>query len=241
MEIKERKYDMLVSVIVTAFNRKNYILDALTSVVKLYVPPDIGLEIVVVKNFSDPSVDHFIAENRIIEVRAGNTPIGDYVILGLTASHGDWILILNDDDLFTNDKLSNLYNYLKDENVGVIHNRQEFINDKLESIVPPAWNRRNYTILIFSHFNRRSVRKFYRFHLWHNDSSYCIRREILYKFADKISLFNMIDNIFPVISVVDGKKFIAIPDRLTILRQSKDSYHIKSTSHAGRLSNYLRG
>ncbi len=199
MEIEERRYNMLVSVIVIAFNRKNYILDALSSVVNMYVLPDLGLEIVVVKNFSDPFIDHFFAENSIIEVKAGNTPTGDYVILGLNASHGDWILILDDDDLFTRDKLLILYDYFHDDSIGVIHNQQEFVNDKAEIISSPKWNRRKFTPLIFSHFDRQSVRKFYRFHLWQNNSSFYIKREILYKFSHKIKQFNMLDNIFSII------------------------------------------
>ena len=236
METRGIKDKMLVTTIVIAFNRKNYLGDALNSLLKIHIPSDVDLEIIVVKNFSDPSTDHIITDNNFTEIRADNTPFGDYVILGLNASHGDWILILDDDDLFTEDKLIKLHKYMKDEKITVIHNNQTFVNYKLEATESPRWNMRKFSPIIFSYFNVISVRKFYKFHLWHNNSSYCIKRELLLRFEDKIRLFNMIDNIFPIISISSGKKFIAIPDRLTIQRQSKDSYKIKSNSPNGRLT-----
>ena len=45
----------------------------------------------------------------------------------------------------------------------------------------------------------------------------------------------MIDNVFPIISISAGKKFTAIPDRLTIQRELKGSYRIKSANATGRL------
>ena len=236
METKGIKDKMLVTAIVIAFNRRNYLVDALNSLLKINIPSDIDLEIVVVKNFSDSLIDQFITENCIIEVRGDNTPVGDYVILGLNASHGEWILILDDDDLFTEDKLLKLHEYMSDEKITVIHNNQKFVNYKLEAIEPPSWNKRKFNSIVVSDFNLIFIRKFYKFHLWHNNSSYCIRREILYEFADKIKSFNMIDNIFPLITTSSGKKFVAIPERLTIQRESKDSYKIKSNSLNGRLS-----
>jgi Glycosyl transferase family 2. len=56
--------DVFISVIITAYNRKEFLLDAIKSALKQTLPKD-KYEIIVIKNFKDNLIDDFINENNI--------------------------------------------------------------------------------------------------------------------------------------------------------------------------------
>ena len=92
----EEKYVRpLVSIIVTTYNRKDKLREALTSILEQSFD---NLEIMVVDNFSDYDIKGFIKEfydNRIVLIQNANN--GNYVInrnLGIKESRGDYIAFL---------------------------------------------------------------------------------------------------------------------------------------------------
>ena len=93
-----------ISVIVTAHDRKNYIIECLKSVLDQTLERDF-YEIIVVKNFDDAYIDDFLNKNNIISVKTNNDAIGEKFLLGSEYSSSGILCILNDDDLFTKDKL----------------------------------------------------------------------------------------------------------------------------------------
>ena len=93
-----------ISVIITAHDRKNYIIECLKSVLDQTLARDL-YEIIVVKNFDDTCIDDFIKKNGIINVKTNNDAIGEKFLLGAEYSSSDILCILNDDDLFTKNKL----------------------------------------------------------------------------------------------------------------------------------------
>ena len=65
-----------ISVIITAYNRREFIRDAVNSVINSALPDD-EYEIIVIKNFRDEYVDN------IVEKTGGKSIITDIVSIGL--------------------------------------------------------------------------------------------------------------------------------------------------------------
>ncbi|MEM3811936.1 MAG: glycosyltransferase [Thermoplasmata archaeon] len=61
-----------ISVIITAYNRKEYLLDAIKSVINQTLNRGF-YEIIVVKNFHDKDIDNYITENKVKEINMEGT------------------------------------------------------------------------------------------------------------------------------------------------------------------------
>lgn len=96
-----------ISVLITAYNRRNFIADAVRSVLNQTLKND-EFEIVVVKNFADPSIDELIQKNSIISLLMGECSIGEMMHDGLKLCRGEIIALLDDDDMFEPAKLQKL-------------------------------------------------------------------------------------------------------------------------------------
>jgi len=123
-----RTYDIFISVIITAYNRKEFLLDAIKSVINQTLDKRY-YEIIVIKNFKDEIIDRFIENNDIKNIIMDGT-IGEFLYTGIKNSSGNIISFLDDDDLFLNNKLEYVYNYFKNNNNLVYyHNMAQFIDE----------------------------------------------------------------------------------------------------------------
>ncbi|AAT42912.1 glycosyltransferase [Picrophilus oshimae] len=90
--------DHFISVIVTAYNRSEYLLDAVKSALNQTLSKE-KYEIIVIKNYNDDNIDEFLNKNNIKNIIMDGT-IGEYLYKGINESKGDIISFLDDDDLF---------------------------------------------------------------------------------------------------------------------------------------------
>ncbi|MGC9122923.1 MAG: glycosyltransferase family 2 protein [Thermoplasmata archaeon] len=125
---KEKPY---ISVIITAHNRKDFLKDAINSVLNQTLEKSF-YEIIVIKNFEDQEIDNLIEENKIISLKTRDESlIGEDLALGIERAKGEVISFLDDDDLFMPKKLETVYNYFKKyENLVYLHNSEYFIDEK---------------------------------------------------------------------------------------------------------------
>jgi glycosyltransferase involved in cell wall biosynthesis len=125
---KEKPY---ISVIITAHNRKDFLKDAINSVLNQTLEKSF-YEIIVIKNFEDQEIDNLIEENKIISLKTRDESlIGEDLALGIERANGEVISFLDDDDLFMPEKLETVYNYFnKYENLVYLHNSEYFIDEK---------------------------------------------------------------------------------------------------------------
>jgi glycosyltransferase involved in cell wall biosynthesis len=116
---------MFISVIITAYNRKNYILDAINSALNQTLTKD-KFEVIVVTNFYDKKITELQNDLKIKHLYLQDGTIGKFILEGLNISSGDIITFLDDDDLYDSKRLDTVYklfnnfpevNYYKSSNI----------------------------------------------------------------------------------------------------------------------------
>ena len=93
-----------ISVIITAFNRQNFVKEAVESVLEQNLERE-EYEIIVVNNFNDPVFDEFCKTKNISSLGYSENGIGQMMVLGIEAAKGEVICFLDDDDTFNEEKL----------------------------------------------------------------------------------------------------------------------------------------
>lgn len=105
---------MLISVIVTAFNRKDFLRTAVRSVLDQTLEQDL-FEIIVVKNFEDQEIDSLSSKGNIVIIQAGDETIGQYMSLGIARAKGEVIAFLDDDDVYLPKRLECIHSVFSSE------------------------------------------------------------------------------------------------------------------------------
>jgi glycosyltransferase involved in cell wall biosynthesis len=107
-------YKESVSVIVTSYNRKEWIGRALDSIITQARPPD---EIILVDDGSSDDTDQFIKEKYpdIKYIWQKNRGISNARNTGISLATGNWISFLDSDDEWLSTKLENQLNALRSE------------------------------------------------------------------------------------------------------------------------------
>jgi len=191
-----------ITVIITAYNRKEFLLNAIKSVTNQTLNKKY-YEIIVIKNYNDDIVDDFINKNNIKNILMDGT-VGEFLYAGVSASKGEIISFLDDDDLFSKDKLEIMYNKFKNNNnLCYYHNDHIIINEKYEKVDIKLGN----SIAV-------------------NMSSISIRKSILN--LDNLKKINRITDHFMYLSALESdKNIIDDKEKLTYYM-----FH-NSTSHIG--------
>ncbi len=116
---------MLISVLIFAYNRREYILNALNSVIDQTLESD-RYEVVILSNFQDAPlmerIDRYKKNMSIKIVLLGDLSIGTYILKGLENSRGDIVTFLDDDDLYERTRLAEVAKIF-DENKEVVYYR----------------------------------------------------------------------------------------------------------------------
>ncbi len=122
-----------ISVIITAYNRKEFLLNAIKSAINQTLDKKY-YEIIVIKNFEDKNIDEFIDNHNIQKIFIDGT-MGEFIYSGLTKSSGQIVSFLDDDDLFSDDKLEIVYNKFKsNNNLCYYHNSNIPLNNKYQEL-----------------------------------------------------------------------------------------------------------
>jgi glycosyltransferase involved in cell wall biosynthesis len=126
----DKKYPY-ISVIITAHDRKEFIEEAIYSVINQTVNRAL-YEIIVVKNFDDQKIDKLLVDNDIINLRVKvHSSIGEDLSIAVEKAKGEVITFLDDDDLFMANKLEIIYKTFKEfKDLSYLHNNEYFIDDK---------------------------------------------------------------------------------------------------------------
>jgi glycosyltransferase involved in cell wall biosynthesis len=115
-----------ISVVVTAFNRKEYILEAVKSVLNQTLERS-KYEVIVIKNYLDESIDDFLRKNNVVNIYTDEIGLGAKLAYGIERSRGQAISFLEDDDLFLPIKLDEISDIFK-KNKDAVYIRNEIYN-----------------------------------------------------------------------------------------------------------------
>ena len=118
----------LISVVITAYNRREYLFEAVKSALSQTLSREF-YEIIVIKNFRDDHIDNFLIQNDVKSVIADGVE-GMFPYIALNLLKGDIISFLDDDDLFKMNKLELVSQIFTDAGIGYYHNSAEIISNE---------------------------------------------------------------------------------------------------------------
>ena len=130
MKITNDSFRPDISVIVTAYNRKEFLEYSIESVLRQNLN-GIKIEIIVVVNF-DFSVD--VNEEIKIKKIVMEGTIGQFLYEGIKEASGDLIAFLDDDDLWEKDKVKRVIEAFSDERIVFYHNLYSYIDSQGELV-----------------------------------------------------------------------------------------------------------
>ena len=205
-----------ISVIVTAHNRREYLRDAVDSVLNQTID---DYEIIVVKNFKD-EIDDYLKENGVKSVLVGDQTQGMDVISGLKEARGEVISFLDDDDLFLPRKLEKVKEVFQDEEVGYYHNAFENFLERTPNNLDKIHIKKDYDYTIID--NQEKLKKF-KFMMNAdteiNSSSISIRRSLFnnsFPYLEKIN--HAVDVFMFYLALMSEKKIVVDPEVLSLYR-----------------------
>jgi glycosyltransferase involved in cell wall biosynthesis len=169
-----------ISVIILAYNRREYLLGAFKSAVNQTLPRN-NYEIIVTKNFKDKRIDKYIKKygGKLIFFEKGS--YGEQLADALKYARGEVVCILEDDDEFTDKKLSVVEKIFRNTNTYYFHNAVEYIDEngnKLQNRPVPFQKEENI-ILNKQNLTMSNLIKFEDYYPTSYPSSMAIKRSIL--------------------------------------------------------------
>lgn len=109
-----------ISVIITAYNRKDFLMEAINSVLDQRMDPS-EYELIVVTNFH-MELDHFSPNLDISSIMMDGA-VGEFIYAGIKASKYEIISFLDDDDAWESDKIARVLGVFRnDEKTMYYHN-----------------------------------------------------------------------------------------------------------------------
>jgi glycosyltransferase involved in cell wall biosynthesis len=168
-----------VSVVVTAYNRKQFLLGAINSVLNQSVSREF-YEIICIKNFYDTNIDIFLNQNNVVNLVRDGT-IGDYLTAAIMASVGEVIAFLDDDDEFFPEKLQSVMDVFRMDEVVLYRNRSISGKNLNGSETPEIKNVDSVVFLKYPYGE-----DLMNYDIFSNLSRTCVRRSAIAKSLDFI-------------------------------------------------------
>ncbi len=210
-----------VSVVVTAYNRRMFIKNAINSILRQTLPR-VNYEVIVVKNYEDKDLDSFLLNNGcILEKSNDNDTFGACLVKGILRSRGAIICFLDDDDEFIYTKLEKVFDEFSENRLQFFHNGMIPINDegyKLEKHW--IWKMAPETdILVSNPLEYLDYKKLFRIGADFGASSICISKELAYKLVPNLGrLTSASDNFMFYMACTDVHPIKISSERLTKYR-----------------------
>lgn len=210
-----------ISVIVTAYNRRQYLRYAVKSVLNQSVDRNL-YEIVLIKNFKDPEIDDTISRYHGKIIHMDVMSIGAKFAKGIEESEGEIIAFLEDDDLWHYKKLEQiLKEFSKDDNLIYYHHNVYVINESGQIVRDLLIENTNVNRYIKAETSQEKLYLFKK-HGWYlglRMSSIVVRRDAYAKYTSIIKLLpDVIDVAIYLLSLATPGTLIHTPERLAFYR-----------------------
>ena len=219
-----------VTVIVTSFNRRQFLLRALNSVLIQSLERS-KYDIIVTKNFYDEKIDSILSKNNVKSLIFEGIGIGPRIIDSLSEVKTDIVCFLEDDDIFEPDKLKIILNeFVNKPNLIYIKNNiiyqnpnggksKEVFNNDIQNLKDNEISGSEEDII-----------KYFKLSLYFNLSSVGVKRELLEHYKHIISkMILSVDFALFVCSIDSKKQMLFLSDRLSVYTVHS-SYSLPSTA-----------
>jgi Glycosyl transferase family 2. len=224
---------VVVSVVVLAYNRDRFVMDAVNSVLNQTLPMN-RYEIIVVTNLA--SVERMVG-GLVDRVVRHDDARGGYA-RGVEVSNGELVTFLDDDDMFARGKLEHVVGVFgKDKSLGFYHHNVEFIDEQGRVLgeVPEYWrtkvlNEHVYArtieekeklvgyLIAKAHEVRSDLRDPF-YWLGFNSSSIVVRRDLVMKYLGALSkMYIAQDNLHFIEALLSDYAVLHEPIALTNYR-----------------------
>lgn len=224
--LDERSTGPLISVIVVAYNRRQYVGDAVASVVAQDINAS-DFEIIVVKNFTDSAIDTYLAQVGAKSILCENMPYSISVATGFEAARGQVIAILDDDDLFEPSRLSSVLQAFRTHpGLGFYRNGFTYIDGEGHPLSQESFHGLTSRLsvprdsLLLSPMNYpQTYRKLAHRHADFNPSSMAVRRDVVdYVMPYLLRMWGFVDTLLFFGALTSGFSLFFDSRRLTRYR-----------------------
>ncbi|AKA74672.1 glycosyltransferase family 2 protein [Saccharolobus solfataricus] len=217
---------MKVSVIITAHDRKRFLPYAINSVAKnMEIFPE-EIELIVVKNFYDKRIDDTLKELGAINIFTEDKSLGIKQYLGIKKSSGDIIAFLEDDDMFSKNKLKVLFDVFSKFNIDFFHNDMIKIDENTLEPFNVDFNENMIEIVSQNEIiNRKIIKKtIHKYHPELYNSCIAVSRQLAMSCLDGLKLADINTERFWFLCAVEKKKEIGLTNsKLTLYRLHSES------------------
>ena len=186
---------MIISVIVTEYKKRGYLIQALRSVFNQTLDKD-KYEVVIVKKEEDKEVDDYAKKNGAKIIYSDSEKFGENIYTALSEAKGDIISLLNDDDIFTQDKLEEVYYIFKEGKVSEVRNEVIYIDSNNNILFNSTIIDNSYYKYFVGKYNYNHKKYFW---MLGGDSCISIKREFI---DDDIKYQNRIVDVYLTINAL---------------------------------------
>ncbi len=216
----------VLSVVITAFSRQDFLLHAVKSVLGQDIPRHF-YEIIVIKNFSDPYIDEFLSNEYITVISPDKEIIGYWFTLGIRRSRGNIVCFLEDDDMFMSNKLSSILRTFNEyPTLMYYHNAHILMDDRGQMKDRGMYSYEEKRVANTSKLTNREIGELLYYHADFNVSSIAIRKQLLFSKEDVFSRSPTSLDTFLFFCALDLDCSIMIDnEQLTVYRVHKSETH----------------
>ncbi len=228
------------SVVITAHNRKKYLLNAVESVLNSNVERN-TFEIIVVKNFMDEIIDTELLKHGVSAIYTEEVSFGKKLSIGVENSNGKIVSFLDDDDLFTPNKLKRVMDIFTNYHDAVFLHNNIIKIDENNSRTENQSEFGKGTVSIYS---SESSSKNWGAALSQRADWYVSCISIRTEFAKDITEYlkessRSLDKVIFLLASSSSKKIAVCDDKLTYYRKHESLTGVKASSKDFRESRYL--
>jgi len=210
------KMPIKISVIVTAYNRVNFLSTALNSLVDQTLEKD-SFEVLLFTNF-EYDAEKFNSLNLHHYILDGS--VGEYMYQGIEKASGEIVTFLDDDDVFMPNKLLKLVKNFDDNFVYYKNDTVSFYHEPYRMDLLPDRSS-NFHVITEKDLKKPNLYAY-------NKSSISIKKKFIMKYLDKLRLLEASEDWFFFFTIFDENKFgIKDPEILSLYRK-----HLSSSSQS---------
>ena len=224
-----------VTVIVTAYNRQEFLNAALESLVAQDAPAE-DFEVIVVKNFENSEADRTIANMGALSIFDDSRTLHTFSEEAVKRAKGEVICFLDDDDMFLPGKISTVTKVFRNNpEIDYYHNAIDYVDVRGKVIAPPFSFRfsileRDGEAIVLDHNSvRAKAGELIAAQCDYNNSSITVRKRILLENLDVARrTFSAHDSMIFYLAAMRGKSVMIDPVILTHYRLNRKSVTVSS-------------